>query len=89
MNGKRSARIAEVSPSSLAIWARSVMRAARSRSLPGDGASVAPASGLTPEGSITAGVAVRSRSAAGWRRLTISPLLRLAYEQQSYQRPRL
>jgi hypothetical protein len=37
MNGKRSARIAEVSPSSLAIWARSVMRAARSRSLSGEG----------------------------------------------------
>jgi hypothetical protein len=85
MNGKRSARIAEVSPSSLAIWARSVMRAARSRSLPGEDVSVVPASG--PGGSITACVAARSRSAAGWRRLTISPLLRLAYEQQSYQRP--
>jgi hypothetical protein len=59
MNGKRSARIDEVSPSSLAIWARSVMRAARSRSLPGEGDSVAPSRGLTPEGSITACVAVR------------------------------
>jgi hypothetical protein len=81
MNGKRSARIADVSLSSLAICARSVLRAARSRSLPGEGVSVAPESGLTTEGPITACAAARSRSAAGWRRLTNSPLLRLAYEQ--------
>jgi hypothetical protein len=85
MNGNRSARIAEVSFSSFAIWARRVMRAARSRSLSGE--SVVPASGPAPKGSSTAWAAGRSRSAAGWRRLTNSPLLRLAYEQQSYQRP--